>query len=228
MTEYTGFSGRPMRVVLGDDHTMFRQGLASLLDAYDEIEVVGSVPNGPEVVVLAEEERPDMVMMQIETPLEKARENLHRILALSPQPKVLIVTMYEDPHYVRELLRSGASAYFIKSADVQDLIEVVRTAAANPDAVNDVIVGMPRETLELSQDGFASVLSERELEVLLLAARGLSNRQIADSLSLSEATISRHLANIYAKIGVSSRAEASKVALAKGWISVPDIISDTP
>lgn len=217
-----------MRIVLGDDHTMFRQGLASLLDAYEEIEVVGSVPNGPEVVTRAEEERPDMVLMEVETPLEKAKENLSRILDFSPPPKVVIVTMYEDPRYVRELLRIGASAYFIKNADVDELVEVVRTAAANPDAVNNVIVGMPRETLELSQDGYEEVLSGRELEVLLLAARGLSNRQIADSLSLSEATVSRHLANIYAKMEVSSRAEASKVALAKGWISLPDIVGDAP
>lgn len=225
MTEYAGTSGRPTRVLLGDNATMFRQGLTSLLGSYDDIEIVGSVPNGPEVITLAERERPDMVIMQIETPLEKAKENVSRLLALSPQPKILIVTMFEDPRYVRELIRSGASAYLVKSAEAGELIEIIRAAAADPETVNDVIVGMPQETLEISQDGYESLLSERELQVLLLAARGLSNRQIARELTLAEATVSRHLANIYEKTSVSSRAEASKLALAKGWISLPDIIS---
>lgn len=225
MTEHTVPSGRPARILLGDDHTMFRQGLASLLDSYEDIEVIGSVPNGPEVISLAEQRRPDMVIMQIETPLAKAKENLSRLLALSPRPKVLIVTMFEDPHYVRELTKSGASAYLVKSAEAGELIGVIRAAAANPEEVNDVIVGMPQESLEISQDGYESALSKRELQVLLLAARGLSNRQIATELTLSEATVSRHLANIYEKVGVSSRSEASKIALAKGWISLSDIIS---
>ncbi len=225
MTEYTGTSGRPARILLGDDHTMFRQGLASLLDSYEDVEIVGSVPNGPEVVSLAEEQRPDIIIMQIETPLEKAKENLSRLLALSPRPKVLIVTMFEDPRYVRELIRSGAGAYLVKSAEAEELIGVIRAAAVNPEEVNDVIVGMPQETLEISQDGYESLLSTRELQVLVLAARGLSNRLIARDLILAEATVSRHLANIYEKIGVSSRSEASKLALAKGWISLPDIIN---
>ena len=225
MTEYAGTTVRPAKVLLGDDHTMFRQGLASLLDSYEDIEVVGSVPNGPEVISTAEQRRPDMVIMQIETPLEKAKENLSRLLALTPRPKVLIVTMFEDPRYVRELIKSGAGAYLVKNAEAEELIGVIRAAAVNPEEVNDVIVGMPQEALEISQDGYESVLSERELQVLILAARGLSNRQIAAELTLSEATVSRHLANIYGKIGVSSRAEASKIALAKGWISLPDIIS---
>lgn len=222
----TGDVRRPITVVLGDDHTMFRQGLAGLLDATEEIEVIGSVPNGPEVIALAEKYRPDMVIMQIETPLEKAKDNLYRLLSVTPTPKVLIVTMFEDPRYVRELLHSGASAYLVKSAEAGELMEVIRTSAVSPDEVNNVIVGMPQWSLELSQDGFESVLTGRELEVLLLAARGLSNRQIAGSLVLSEATVSRHLANIYEKTEVSSRAEASKLALAKGWISLPDIISE--
>lgn len=224
MTEYAGTSDRPTRILMGDDHAMFRQGLTSLLDSYEDIEVIGGVPNGPEVITLAEQQRPDIVIMQIETPLEKAKENVSRLLALSPRPKILIVTMFEDPRYVRELIRSGASAYLVKNAEAGELIEVIRAAASDPEAVNDVIVGMPQEALEISPDGYESLLSKRELEVLLLAARGLSNRQIARELTLAEATVSRHLANIYEKSGVSSRAGASKLALSKGWISLPDII----
>lgn len=218
---------KPVRVLLADDHTMFREGLAQLLSSHHgEVEVVGSVPNGEEAVELAEREKPDVVIMQIETPVERAKEKLSRLLAISPRPQVLIVTMFEDPDYVRELLGAGASAYLLKNARVEELVEVIRKVSTDPDAVNDVVVGIPREGLEAAPGGYRDVLSEREMEVLLLAARGLSNRQIASSLHLSESTVSRHLANVYDKMGVSSRVEAAKAAFARGWISLPDLTGD--
>lgn len=218
---------KPTTVLLGDDHTMFREGLAGLLASYGEMEVVGSSPNGPEVVALAEQTKPDLVIMEIETPLQKGKENLSRILALSPRPKVLILTMFENPGYVRDFLKMGASAYLMKSAEVEDLVGVIRTVAQGFEQPQDIVVGIPEEFLGISADGFHEVLTNREMEVLLLAARGLSNRQIAESLYLVEATVSRHLANIYGKMGVSSRTAASKIALTEGWISVPDIARET-
>ncbi|MGB3681909.1 MAG: response regulator transcription factor [Rubrobacteraceae bacterium] len=218
---------KPTRVVLADDHTMFREGLAGLLASHEGIEVVGSGPNGPEVLALAEREKPDMVIMQIETPLQKGKENLSRVLAISPRPKVLIVTMFENPRYVRDFLKLGASAYLMKSADVEDLAGAIRSVAQDTGQTDDIVVGIPQEALEMSVDGFREVLTDREMEVLLLAARGLSNRRIASSLYLSEATVSRHLANIYSKMGVGSRTQAAKKALAEGWVSIPEIVGET-
>ena len=213
-----------VRVLLADDHTLFREGLAGSLATYGEdVEIVGAIPNDEEAVALAEREKPDVVIMQIERPIEKAKEKISRLLSLSPRPQVLIVTMFGDPHYMHELLGSGASAYLLKDARVEELIEVIRRVTTNPDEANHMVVGIPREALEVPEVDSQDVLSDREMEVLLLAAHGLSNRRIARSLHISEATVKRHLANIYPKMGVSSRGEAVKKALQEGWISIREI-----
>jgi len=129
------------------------------------------------------------------------------------------VTMYDDPRLVRELIGLGAVAYLVKSATMEELHEAVHTAANSP--IGDaVIVASPQTFRDPAE---ADGLSGRELEVLLMVARGMSNQQIATSLHLSEATIKRHLANIYPRIGVSSRGEAVRKALSERWISARDI-----
>jgi DNA-binding NarL/FixJ family response regulator len=119
----------------------------------------------------------------------------------------------------------GASAYLIKSASTQHLIGAIRAAVFDPKGEN-VVVGMPREMLEEARKGSRGVLSARELEILLLAARGLSNRRISEKLHIAEATVRRHLANTYAKMDVSSRSEATRKALQEDWITVSDVTED--
>ena len=218
-------SADPIKVLLADDHTMFREGLAGLLASYGGMEVVGSSPNGEEAVALAERTRPDVVIMQVQVPFEKARVILARMRALRPPPKVVIVTMFESPRYLRELMSLGASAYIIKSASTRHLIGAVRAAVFDPKGEN-VVVGMPRGMLEEAREGSGGVLSARELEILLLAARGLSNHDISEKLYLAEATVRRHLANTYSKMEVSSRSEATRKALSEGWITVSDVTED--
>jgi DNA-binding NarL/FixJ family response regulator len=145
--------------------------------------------------------------------------------ALSPPPRVVICTMTEDPRYLREMLKLGVSAYVHKSSSTAELINVIHTAVLSPEDRN-VVVAMPRSALEESQDGAGDVLTKREMEVLLLAAQGSSNRQIASSLNLSEKTVKRHLANIYEKMGVHSRGEAVRVALQEQWFTVSKIAAD--
>ncbi len=135
---------------------------------------------------------------------------------------MVIVSMFEEPRYVRELMELGVSAYLLKSVSIEHLIGAVRAAVFDPKGQH-VVVGMPREVLEQAEDGSGGVLSAREMEILLLVARGLSNRQIADALHLSEATVKRHLANTYPKMGVASRGEAVRKALFKEWITIQDI-----
>ncbi len=212
----------PIEVLLVDDHTLFREGLAKVLAAYGGLEVVAEVPNDGVALTLAQEHKPDVVVMQVQMPFERARESLLKMREVSPPPKVVIVTMFEDPHFVRELMSLGASAYLIKSASVEHLIGAVRAAVFDPKREN-VIVGMPREMVEDVRDGSGGVLSAREMEILLLVARGLSNRQIASSLMLSEANVKRHLANVYPKMGVSSRGEAVRQALFEEWITIQDV-----
>ncbi len=216
----------PIRVLLADDHTMFRQGLKEMLSTDRGIEVVGEAENGQRAVALAEEHRPDVVVLDVEMPVMGAAEAMEGMLKISPPPRILIVTMYDNPRLVRELLARGASGYLVKSASMEELLAAVHTAAntsVGSDGQNNVILAVPRAVLERAQRGGEEGLSGRELEILLLAARGLSNRQIASALHLSEATVKRHLANIYAKIKVNSRSEATRKALSEGWISAHDV-----
>ncbi len=215
----------PIKVLLADDHTLFRNGLAGLLASYGGMEVVGSTPNGEEAVALVERTRPDVVLMQVQVPFERAKYILARMRAVLPPPKVVIVTMFESPRYLRELMGLGASAYLIKSASTQHLIGAIHAAVFDPQGEN-VVVGMPREMLEEARKGSGGVLSARELEILLLAARGLSNREISEKLHLAQATVRRHLANTYSKMEVSSRGEATRKALQEEWITVSDVTED--
>ncbi len=215
----------PIRVLLADDHTMFRQGLAKILASYGGMEVVAGVPNDAKALQLARELSPDVVIMQVQMPFERGLEALEAMRAIDDPPKVVIVTMFESPRYIRGLAGVGASAYVLKSSSAERLVAAVRAAAFDPSGEN-AVVGMPEGMLEGTQEGTDSVLSERELEIVLLAARGLSNQQTASSLHLSEATVKRHLANAYPKMGVSSRAEASREALARNWITIEEITSE--
>lgn len=212
----------PTRVLLADDHTLFREGMAGLLASYGALEVVGQTSNDEGAVELARQTKPDVVIMQVQMPLDKARRALDRMRALSPRPKVVIVTMFEDPRLMRELLRLGASAYVLKSSSSRQLIGAVRGAVFDPNA-GDLVVGMPREALAESEEGSAGVLSARQLEILLLASRGLSNRQIAARLHIVEGTVKRHLADTYKKMKVSSRSEAARKALQEEWITIQDV-----
>jgi DNA-binding NarL/FixJ family response regulator len=211
-----------IRVLLADDHAMFRQGIKEMLSTDEQIEVVGEAENGREAVALARELGPDVVILDVEMPVMGAKQAMERMLENSPPPRVVIVTMYDDPRLVRELIGLGAVAYLVKSATMEELHAAVHAAANSPvGPEKDVIIVAPPKAFKSQAE--ADGLSERELEVLLMVARGMSNHQIAASLHLSEATIKRHLANIYPRIGVSSRGEAVRKALSKKWISAHDI-----
>jgi DNA-binding NarL/FixJ family response regulator len=212
----------PIRVLLADDHTLFRRGIAELLAAHEGLEIVGQVPNDEEALALAQQEKPDVVVMQVQMPFERSKESLLKMSRISPSPKVVIVTMFEEPRYVRELMRLGASAYLLKSVSVEHLTGAIRAAVLDP-AGHHVVVGMPPEMIEGVEGGSRGVLSVREMEILILVARGLSNRQIASLLRLSEATVKRHLSNAYPKMGVTSRGAAVRQALFENWITIEDI-----
>jgi DNA-binding NarL/FixJ family response regulator len=217
----------PIRVLLADNHTMFRQGIARILADYGGMEIVGQADNDEGAVELSRLRKPDVVLMQVQTPISRARENLLRMReAADPPPKVVIVTMIEDPRQVRELMDLGASAYIVKSASAEHLVAAMRAAILDPKRKKSVVVGMPRALLEEAEEGSHGVLSGRELEILLLAARGLSNRQIATRVRLAEGTVKRHLTNTYQKMGVGSRGEATRMALYEEWITIQDVTDD--
>jgi DNA-binding NarL/FixJ family response regulator len=218
-------TNEPIKVLLADDHTMFRQGLAGILASYAGMEGVAEVPNDAEALKLARDLEPDVVIMQVQMPFERAVANLEAMRSFAAPPKVVIVTMFESPRYVRGLTGVGASAYVLKTSSSEHLVAAVRAAVLDPKSEN-AVVGMPTEMLEETREGADGIISPRELEILLLAARGLSNDRIASSLHLSEATVKRHFANLYPKMGVHSRGEASKEALLRNWITIEEVTEE--
>lgn len=209
-------------MLLADDHAMFRQGLAGVLARYGGMEVVAEVPNDADALRLARELRPDAVVMEVQMPVERARETLEAMRSFPDPPRVVIVTMLENPRHVRSLVGAKANAYLLKSGSAAHLIATVRAAVLDPEGA-DAVVGMPPSMLERAREGAGGVLSARELEILLLAARGLSNARIASSLHLAQGTVKRHLATVYGKMGVQSRGEAAREALLRDWITVEEI-----
>ena len=213
-----------VRILLADDHTMFREGLAGMLaSSYgDHVEVVGKTKIGKEAVALAREEDPDVIVMQVDRTLEKAKDTLDQMReGSSSVPKVVILTMFEEPRMVRDIMGLGANAYIHKSASVEELFTALRTALDTSEG--HVVVAMPQGALELSPDGKVNVHSKREMSILLLAARGMTNRQIASRLKIAEGTVKRHLANLYPKMEVRSRGEAVRKALENEWFTIREI-----
>ena len=214
-----------IRVHLADDHTMFRQGLESILASHEGVEVVGrSSTGGDDAVDLVGENKPDVVITQIDTDLGTAKEVLSRIRKASPDSRIIVLTMSENLRYLQALSKMGIDAYIHKSSSAEELVATLEAKSREPVGEN-VVVSMPRNLLERLGEEPMGVLSERETEVVVLAARGFSNRLIAQEMHLSEATVKRHLANIYEKVGVHSRTEVVRTALMEQWIGIHEITS---
>jgi DNA-binding NarL/FixJ family response regulator len=209
-----------IKVLIVDDHALFREGVAEIFAAEDDITVIGEAEDGFEAVALAEKEQPDVVLLDVEMPVMGAERAIGEILRASPSSKVLVLSMYDEPRLVRKLLSLGAHAYIVKNARREELLAAVRAVHGIQDRV---VLSVSRSTADRLEGPEKDVLSSRELEVLLLTARGMSNAQIAFHLHISEGTVKRHLTNIYAKLGVSSRADAAKKALMSGLITFRDL-----
>src|SRR3954452_9790629 len=178
----------PVRVLLADNHTMFRHAIMALLQADGDVEIVGDAGRGDEAVALAKKLGPDIVIMQVDNEVEKARDEIERILAVSSRPRVIVLSLYDDPGFVRRVLGMGVSSYVHKSSSIDELLNVVRSTTLGAEDAEDadVIVSVPERVIEQVQNAADPGLSARELEILVWAARGYSNRQIATRLSISE------------------------------------------
>jgi DNA-binding NarL/FixJ family response regulator len=217
---------RSIRVLLADDHALVREGMAEILSLSEDIEIVGHAENGSEAVVRAREKKPDVVILDVEMPVMGAQAALRYLLGITPRPKVVIVTVFADQRHVRELLALGASAYLVKNASMRNLLDTIRSVAHSRSR-DDAIVSVPREALKTEQErDSGGVLTARQLEILRLAASGMRNRDVAEELHLAETTIKRHLADVYRRLGVGSRGEAARKAMAEGWISASDVSND--
>lgn len=215
-------------VLVADDHPLLRDGIVHLLQREEDFEVVGQAADGEEAIRLVNEKSPDVVVMDIEMPKVDGLEATKRIKADHPASSVLVLTVHDDEEYVAALLDAGAAGYLLKTTYGAELIQAIR-AVRHGEYVLDTQVG-PRIfrafALRMSKPvtvGQGEVLSAREIEVLKLAARGMSNKEMADILHISLRTVKGHLAEIFSKLGVSSRTEAITRSLRSGFISVDDL-----
>ncbi|MEV7010596.1 response regulator transcription factor [Streptosporangium sp. NPDC051022] len=199
-----------IRIVVADDHTLFRDALCQVLRAEDDFHVVGDASDGPAVLSLAARTKPDIVLLDVEMPNHHPAHTLPRLLEISPPPKVIILSMHDDPQLVQDLLGAGAHGYLHKAIRSQELLLAIRSVHAGCHGVtvlvSQAIAPPPRPASQ-------GVLTEREQEVLALVANALSNRQIAVQLAITEGTVKRHLRNIFGKLSAVSRIDAVNKAV---------------
>ncbi|PXY25918.1 MULTISPECIES: response regulator transcription factor [Prauserella] len=226
MTEENRAADRPLRVVLADDQDLVRAGFRVILGAEDGIEVVGEAGDGLRAVVLAEELRPDVVLMDVQMPAVDGLEATRRILgsAAGESPvKVVILTTFDREDYLFEALRAGASGFLLKNASPEDLVESVRIVARgdallSPEVTRRVIArfSAPAAPAPVHRP---TELTDREFEVLVLLARGASNAEIAAELFLGEATVKTHVSRVLAKLGLRDRTHAVVYAYENGIVA---------
>ena len=207
-----------MKVVLADDHQMFREGLRWMLADEEELEIVGEAADGAELLDLLEATDADVVLLDVRMPGTNGLDALERLRDRAPQAHVVILSMYGEPGYVRRAFELGASGYLLKSTSRQELLKALRSVADGRPYVQAELAGPFVEDVTKRAPLPGSRLSAREREVLQLVADGLENKQIARELGVSEATVKTHLKAAFSSLGVESRAEAVAVGLRAGLI----------
>lgn len=213
-------SDEPIRIVIADDHALIRQGLASVLNTRSDMEIVGEARDGEETVRQVESLKPDVLIVDIDMPVMSGVEAIEKIKKSSPETRSMILTAYDSDEYIFPGLEAGATGFILKSASPADVIDSVKSVARGESPIEPRIARRLVEKLNEPAVPESVALSERELEVLQLAAKGTTNKGIADSLVLSENTIKSHLHRIFSKLEVTDRTQAVAEALRRGLIEV--------
>ena len=216
-----------IRVLIADDQALVRTGFRVILNAEPDLEVVGEAADGRETIEAVRTQRPDVVLMDIRMPNLDGIEATRRLAATAHAPRVLILTTFDLDQYVYEALRAGASGFLLKDASAQELLQAVRVVAAgeallSPSITRRLIADYARRPPPSERPAALDELTPRELEVLRLIARGLSNRDIARKLVLGDATIKTHVARIFAKLDLHDRAQAVVLAYETGLVTPGD------
>jgi DNA-binding NarL/FixJ family response regulator len=206
-------------IAIVDDHAILREGLREILETQDDMVVAGEAGDSASAIALVGGKRPDVVLLDADVPGGDATGTVRRIRAVSPASKVIILSGHDGPRPLRDLLAAGVRGYLRKSVHGRELVTAIR--GAHRDA-GRIVLDVSPDSLARAQDPAADLLSAREREVLELTAQALSNAQIAARLGRTEATVKRHLRNIFSKLGAVSRIDAVNKAAAAALITVED------
>jgi DNA-binding NarL/FixJ family response regulator len=213
-----------IRILIVDDQALFREGLRTLLSVQPDFEVVGEASNGEEAVRLAVQTRPTVVLMDVRMPVMNGVAATRRLISVLPDSRVIVLTTFDDDEAIFDGLKAGAVGYMLKDVSSEKLSEAIRAAARGdyfllPSITAKVVAEFSRlAKAVLPAQGISNPLSGREIEILGLVSEGLSNREIADRLVISEGTVKNHLTNILSKLEVRDRMQATLKARELGII----------
>ena len=218
-----------IRILIADDHALMRDGIRRILERESDFDVVAEAGDGEEAITLIESLRPDVAIVDIAMPKVDGIEVTRHVKASCPGTAVLILTAYDDDEFVFGLVEAGAAGYLLKSVQSQELVQAIRALHSGESVLHPSVA---RKVLDHFVSASASksekqtpldTLTEREIDVLRLVTKGLSNKEIGDELVLSVRTVQGHLRSIFGKLHVGSRTEAVFQALKEGWVSLDDV-----
>lgn len=215
---------RPIQVLIVDDHTMVRQGMKALLKEYEDIDVIGEAPNGLKAVELADQLKPDVILIDLAMPVMDGIEAIKRIIAAHPDQRIVVLTSYSGDDKLIPAIKAGAMGYLVKDAQPEELINSIRNVYAGEPALNPKIAWKllhgtygPETAKRTAVD-----LSEREIEVLGLLTLGKTDQEIAKQLVLTDVTIRTHISRIITKLGLKNRVQAALYGIRSGIVSLED------
>ena len=209
-----------MKILLCDDQAVIRDGLEMLLNLEKDFQVVGAAADGAEAVEFAAQKQPDLILMDLKMPIMNGIEATREIRAKFPNIKILVLTTYDDDEWVFDAIRAGASGYLLKDTPRQKIVEAIRGTMSGKSYVDPAVAGKLLNQVASKQTQPTSILTdkltERELDVLRLVAKGINNSEIAAQLHLSEGTVRNHVSAILEKLNVSDRTQAAVIAIQHG------------
>lgn len=215
-----------LRIVIADDHDLFREGLKQLLESVHDLEVVGEASDGRQAVLLVEQQRPDVVLMDISMPEMDGIQATETIVQRGLNIPVIVLTMYADDEYAVSAIRAGAKGYLLKNSRSDEVINAIRLAAAGGSAIDPalgaVLMREFQRLLNRTPNESRQQLTSREQQFLELLVKGHNNRQIAMELELAESTVKNNLSALFQKIGVRDRTQAVLYAISNGLVSPPN------